>query len=287
MRAQWDALNAKVQSLNPGSDKVTWLIPDDLLDLDEEAVDAPAPTLRAPVGDPPPSLPQGPSEPPDDDDSEIGNSIVVRAPPNVDVCDELVGTPFFDDALGWCAVTAMGTHSGTPLAFYRSLVLPPNLDPGLRGQILCSSKADVLFSLRASVLQSFCQMYNETKRLYGQKGTSFTPHDLVYGLLSEISPLLFDAEAAEHNAIPGRLAKARFDMNVQSMRNLTQSLPPDELPRACSPVSGRSRPLRPMLLSPRQVRRVLAARETLFKFGTFVPRNDREANASPESQRWK
>jgi hypothetical protein len=25
----------------------------------------------------------------------------------------------------------------------------------------------------------------------------------------------------------------------------------------------------------------------LFKFGTFVPRNDREANASPESHRWK
>jgi hypothetical protein len=31
----------------------------------------------------------------------------------------------------------------------------------------------------------------------------------------------------------------------------------------------------------------MAARETLFKFGTFVPRNDREADASPEANRWK
>jgi hypothetical protein len=42
-----------------------------------------------------------------------------------------------------------------------------------------------------------------------------------------------------------------------------------------------------MLLSPKQIRRVLAARETLFKFGTFVPRNDREADTSPEATRWK
>ena len=31
----------------------------------------------------------------------------------------------------------------------------------------------------------------------------------------------------------------------------------------------------------------MAARESLFKFGTFVPRNDREADASPEAPRWR
>jgi hypothetical protein len=31
----------------------------------------------------------------------------------------------------------------------------------------------------------------------------------------------------------------------------------------------------------------MAARETLFKFGTFVPRTDREANSSPEAPRWR
>jgi hypothetical protein len=31
----------------------------------------------------------------------------------------------------------------------------------------------------------------------------------------------------------------------------------------------------------------LAAKESLFKFGTFVPKNDREAESSPEATRWK
>jgi hypothetical protein len=57
--------------------------------------------------------------------------------------------------------------------------------------------------------------------------------------------------------------------------------------RACPPVSGRNRPLRPVVLSPRQLRRVMATRETLFKFGTFVPRTDREANSSAEAPRWR
>ena len=39
-------------------------------------------------------------------------------------------------------------------------------------------------------------------------------------------------------------------------------------------------------LSQRTIRKVLAAKETLFKFGTFVPRNESEALRSPESARW-
>jgi hypothetical protein len=34
------------------------------------------------------------------------------------------------------------------------------------------------------------------------------------------------------------------------------------------------------------VRRILAARESIFKYGIFLPRNDREADASPEKARW-
>jgi hypothetical protein len=50
--------------------------------------------------------------------------------------------------------------------------------------------------------------------------------------------------------------------------------------------SSRNSPRR-LILSIKQLRRVLTARETLFKFGIFVPKNDREANASPEAHRWK
>ena len=31
----------------------------------------------------------------------------------------------------------------------------------------------------------------------------------------------------------------------------------------------------------------MAAKESLFKFGTFVPRSEREADASPEPPRWR
>jgi hypothetical protein len=41
------------------------------------------------------------------------------------------------------------------------------------------------------------------------------------------------------------------------------------------------------LLSKRVLRRILAAKESIFKYGTFVPRNDRESDSSPEASRWK
>jgi hypothetical protein len=41
------------------------------------------------------------------------------------------------------------------------------------------------------------------------------------------------------------------------------------------------------LISKRILRRIMAAKESLVKFGTFVPRNDRQADESPEASRWK
>jgi hypothetical protein len=35
------------------------------------------------------------------------------------------------------------------------------------------------------------------------------------------------------------------------------------------------------------IRRILKAQETLFKYGTLIPRSDREAEASPEAVRWR
>jgi hypothetical protein len=40
-------------------------------------------------------------------------------------------------------------------------------------------------------------------------------------------------------------------------------------------------------ISKRVLRRILAAKESLVKFGTFVPRNDRQADMSPEATIWK
>ena len=41
------------------------------------------------------------------------------------------------------------------------------------------------------------------------------------------------------------------------------------------------------ILSNRVVRKILKAQETLFKYGTMIPRSDREAEASPEAVRWR
>jgi hypothetical protein len=42
-----------------------------------------------------------------------------------------------------------------------------------------------------------------------------------------------------------------------------------------------------VMISKKILRRVLAAKESLCKFGVFVPKNDRQADSSPEASRWK
>jgi hypothetical protein len=41
------------------------------------------------------------------------------------------------------------------------------------------------------------------------------------------------------------------------------------------------------LLMAKTMRKILKAQESLFKYGTFIPRNDAEAEKSPEAIRWK
>jgi hypothetical protein len=43
---------------------------------------------------------------------------------------------------------------------------------------------------------------------------------------------------------------------------------------------------RKIMLSVKTIRRILACKETIHKYGVFVPRNDREADSSPEAARW-
>jgi hypothetical protein len=40
------------------------------------------------------------------------------------------------------------------------------------------------------------------------------------------------------------------------------------------------------IISDRTIQRILRAQETIFKYGTLIPRNDAEANKSPEAKRW-
>ncbi len=51
------------------------------------------------------------------------------------------------------------------------------------------------------------------------------------------------------------------------------------------PIAPFPQHLAPHLCS-KVVRRILAARESIFKYGIYLPRNDRDADASPERARW-
>jgi hypothetical protein len=42
-----------------------------------------------------------------------------------------------------------------------------------------------------------------------------------------------------------------------------------------------------VVLTVRQLRRIMAAKESIFKYGIFVPRSEREAELSPEAPRWR
>ncbi len=41
------------------------------------------------------------------------------------------------------------------------------------------------------------------------------------------------------------------------------------------------------LLATKTIKRILKMQESIFKYGTYIPRNDKEAEASPEAMRWK
>jgi hypothetical protein len=72
--------------------------------------------------------------------------------------------------------------------------------------------------------------------------------------------------------------------NVQESLSQTDNSVPSHggsSSRGCFPVR------KLVLLSKRVLRRIMAAKESLFKFGTFVPKNHREAESSPEAARWR
>jgi hypothetical protein len=91
------------------------------------------------------------------------------------------------------------------------------------------------------------------------------------------------SSTARPDAIPsGQSGPIVPNSTEQRFSSATETIPETKM---ASRVSGTIRKL--VLLSKRVLRRVMAARESLVKFGTFVPRNDREADLSPEASRWK
>ena len=285
MRTQWSDANDEIQDRvsegfnwsNPLSEeKEVHLVEDERLESDSD--DDTSPPLSSSGGDPPSVMPPGPPEPPNDGGSGLEVTELIRGAPfrsgsksewfSLDGRrSSLVGALFPDAFLGWCVVTMLGARSGIPIAGYAGIGSFPKLTlPGY-------------FTLESDILSWL--------RIVAYNASLFPALMLGVqdGYLSE-SPLPADEEvmfAALANATD-KYEAANIIQPPNDPESLASSVSDFQ---ACPSVSGRGRPLRPMLLSPKQMRRVLAARETLFKFGNLVPRNDREANASPEAHRWK
>jgi hypothetical protein len=103
-------------------------------------------------------------------------------------------------------------------------------------------------------------------------------------------PMHLSSECNDGGSSSTTNADSNQNNNGRANDNAADALALSCLPDA-SPVSGFSLlhgvPRKFVLLSQRVLRRVLAAKESIFKFGTFVPKNDRQADSSPEAPRWK
>jgi hypothetical protein len=79
--------------------------------------------------------------------------------------------------------------------------------------------------------------------------------------------------------------------SVTALAASTSSFPLDQFDVASAYIPtdiGSSSPISPgPHLNTKTLRRILAARETIFKYGIYLPRSDHDADSSPESARWK
>jgi hypothetical protein len=83
--------------------------------------------------------------------------------------------------------------------------------------------------------------------------------------------LAFVAHAPTNSLLSFDIASAYFPPDPSQSLSAMFEYPPDAGPH----------------LNSKTIRRILGARESIFKYGIYLPRNDREADASPEKLRWR
>jgi hypothetical protein len=98
----------------------------------------------------------------------------------------------------------------------------------------------------------------------------------------------------KHSPVDHRISDYRSSRTMRksgTVKSLLMSVPPINRTRVAYGTMLASRVTKLVsnikILSSKIIVRVLKAQETLFKYGTFIPRNDREAEVSPEASRWR
>ena len=162
---------------------------------------------------------------------------------------ELHGTLFHDDEMGWCMVTGWGAECGLPLVYYSPL---------------------------------------SSSNLVSKTDPTVEEH---HATLAEVLSWIKDSPEPPSHAIYKASRKLRRTKRGSTKKNLVlRILANKRIYPWHGTMDQRTEPRllhATRLLATKTIRKIFKMQESLFKYGTYVPRNDKEAEASPEAVRWK
>jgi hypothetical protein len=153
---------------------------------------------------------------------------------------------FYDEDLTWCRITGWGTECGVPIIFYSPLT-----PDGYVTEEQFAPFSDVMSWLKHSPTTPVIAKLESSRLMMRSNAVakSLCYRQLSYRLLYASMTSTLDTSI---------VCNVRPDSGSCHGQALTQ----------------------------RTIRRILRAQETIFKYGTLIPRNDSEANRSPEAIRW-
>ncbi len=183
-----------------------------------------------------------------------------------------------------------------PIAFYAGITISDSA-PRLSHPGFYTLEYDVLSWLR--IVACDVQMSSSlTMKSSSYDGVLFSPHELIFDTSKSSDPVSDRASPAESQMTPAEelmlehLCKAtdKFEAAIAMQPEATRR---PQHGQSTASTSRQKAVVSDCVCFPCRESRFgfsdlsLSVGELLFKFGTFIPRNDREANASPEAHRWK
>ncbi len=163
--------------------------------------------------------------------------------------DIVVGSEFFDSELGWCDVTGWGIYTGPPPGRYPSYFYVPKESTDRVRDELFSSEQEVLAWIQTS-----------PARIPDGK---ILPRDSIWGLGTGETTACSTASLGSTDQQGGKsTGQSYLDAIASGLRRSS---------RLRGPISSVGKTAG--LLYQKVLRRILAAKESLFKFGAFVPKN--------------
>jgi hypothetical protein len=158
----------------------------------------------------------------------------------------LHGTLFHDEELGWCVINGWGVECGVTIVYYAPIPLSENEFISIPDDHHASLQ-EVLSWIKDSPVLLQCSKYKSSRALRRSKRSS--------------------TKKCLWNQMLGLQMRLPI-VGTMVRRDKIRTLHPA------------------WLLATRTIRRIFKMQESLFKYGTYVPRNDKEAAASPEAVRW-